>query len=774
MDRGLKLRILALYALVLALGAGFTWRIYQDSRALYIATVPLVEEGLPVLGSLSALRASVVAQEPILYEYYATADSARFRLRWQANRQAIVDHGLKVRRDFPRHPRLAAIDTHDVRIGLLASELDHTLKTKPVDWDQARALLEEISRHALEINIHLDNLAEDVHARVERRADMARESVNAINRSALFYGIGVFLLALTAGYFLSRHLSGARERQRLAMFPERNTHPVFELGLKGEILYANPGARATLATLDGDAGPAALLPDNIHARLTELLSQGAETSHWAYGALGREFEAGVHYLPDFGRFHVYLTDVTAREEARRHLDWLAHHDPLTDLPNRRRFLEDIATAVAEGGTGAVALLSIDRLRRIVDGVGHRVADQLLIAVSRRLMQTLEETAPLCPHASLYRFEGAVFGLLLPCLETDEAPGTIAHKIASAFEAPVHVNGQAFHLGVSIGASLFPADDGDAVNLISHADRALQQARAHTGYQAYDRALSIQASERLELENYLRHALERNELFLEYQPQVEMASGRIVGAEALLRWRHPLRGLIPPASFIPLAEETGLIVPIGAWVLKSACAQARSWLDAGLESLTVAVNLSARQFESAHLAAEIAAILESTGLPPQALELEITESMAMEDVEQSIRTLRGLKDLGTRISVDDFGTGYSSLAYLRRLPIDKLKVDQSFVRTLEDDTASAMLVRAIVDLGHSLDLAVIAEGVESQGQLAFLQEIGCEEAQGYWFSRPVEGNDFPQRQFRVNGNAATRHDRADALAALGGSPAQAAS
>ncbi|MCP5278425.1 MAG: bifunctional diguanylate cyclase/phosphodiesterase [Thiobacillus sp.] len=751
MERGLKWRILALYALVLALGAGFTWRIYQDSRDLYSATVPLVEEGLPVLGSLSALRASVVAQEPILYEYYATADSARFRLRWQANRQAIADHGAKVRRDFPQHPRLASIDAHDARIGQLASELDITLGTKPVDWDQARALLEEISRHALEINIHLDNLAEDVHTRVEHRAATARVSVAAINRSALFYGIGVFLLALTAGYFLNRHLAGTRERQRLAMFPERNTHPVFELGLQGEILYANPGARATLATLDSDAGPAALLPANIHSRLTELLDLGAETGHWAYGALGREFEAGVHYLTDFSRFHVYLTDVTAREEAKRHLAWLAHHDPLTNLPNRRRFLEDITTAVAEGGTGAVALLSIDRLRRIVDGVGHRVADQLLIAVSRRMTQSLEDTALLCPQACLYRFEGAVFGLLLPCLKTDEAPGNIALKIASAFEAPVHVNGQSFHLGVSIGASLFPADDGDAVNLISHADRALQQARGHGGYRAYDRELSIQARDRLELENHLRHALSRQEWFLVYQPQVEVASGRIIGAEALLRWRHPTRGLISPASFIPLAEETGLIVPIGAWVLQTACAQARRWIDDGFPPLTMAVNLSARQFESEQLAEEIAATLNATGLPPQTLELEVTESLAMEDVERSIRTLRALKALGIRISVDDFGTGYSSLAYLRRLPIDKLKVDQSFVRALENDPASAMLVRAIVELGHSLDLAIIAEGVENQAQLAFLKEIGCEEAQGYWFSRPLESTDFLKRLLPVNGS-----------------------
>jgi len=744
MDKGFRFRILAVYGLLLALSAGFSMKIYHDSRALYDETVALIEQGLPVLNSLSSLRANVVAQEPILYEYYATTDSARFRMRWQSNRQRIDKLGAKVRQDFLGHPRLAEVDDHNQHIDALSSDLDLTLSKAPVDWDQARALLEEISRHAVEINTNLDALAEDVHGRVDRKAGAARMRVDSINWTALFYSGAMFLLALAAGYFINIYLAGARERKRLAMFAERNPNPVLNLNPAGEVLYANPAANSTLTALGCASKPVAtLLPADASARLASMLETGQATTQWTYAALGREYETTLHYLNDFGYFNAYLVDVSARKEAERRMEFLAEHDPLTDLPNRRRFIEDIRREVASGKTGAVALLSIDRLRGIVDGVGHAVADRLLQAIAQRLLRDLSDCADLCPNTHLYRFEGAVFGLLLPCLDSEQAPEQIARKIARSFASPIHADNQAFFLGVSIGASPFPTDDGDAVNLISHADRALQQVKQRGGgsYRAYDRELSIQASERLELESDLRQALERNELFIQYQPQVDLASLRIVGAEALLRWQHPTRGLISPAQFIPLAEETGIIVPIGAWVLETACAQAQAWHMAGLPRITMAINLSARQFTTENLAQDIAQVLAKTGLPPQALELEVTESMAMDDVDRSIRILREIKALGACISIDDFGTGYSSLAYLRRLPIDKLKVDQSFVRNLEHDPGDASLVRSVMQLGHSLNLSVIAEGVETLGQMEFLRETGCEEMQGYYFSRPINGSDF---------------------------------
>ncbi len=740
MPRRNRYYILGVYALLLALSAGFSIKIYHDSRALYGETVALIEQDLPILGSLSNLRANVVAQEPILYEYYATTDRARFRQRWQGNRQLVAELGTKIRRDFPGHPRLLVVDDLNREVDALSLELDRLLGAKPVDWDEARALLEEISLHAVEINANLDRLAEDVHGRVDSKASAAQMRVDTINWTALFYSGAMFLLAIAAGYLINSYLAGARERRRLAMFAERNPNPVMNLDAAGGVLYANPAAHSTLATLGYNAGPLTLLlPSDMPARLESMLTEGLATRQWNYTALGREYETTLQYLQDFEYFNAYLVDVSGRKEAERRMEYLAEHDPLTDLPNRRRFIEDIRREIANGRLGAVVLLSIDRLRAIVDGVGHGVADQLLQAVAQRLLRSLADCTDQCSNAHLYRFEGAVFGLLLPCLETEQTPEQITRKIARDFESPIHADNQAFFLGVSIGASLFPTDDGDAVNLISHADRALQQVkqRGGGGYRAYDRDLSIQAAERLALEGDLRHALERKELFIQYQPQVEVASMRIVGVEALLRWRHPTRGLISPAQFIPLAEASGLIVPIGAWVLETACAQAQAWHTTGLPRITMAINLSARQFATEDLARDIAQVLSQTGLPPQFLELEVTESMAMDDVERSIRILRAMKDLGACISIDDFGTGYSSLAYLRRLPIDKLKVDQSFVRNLENDPGDAALVLSVVQLGHSLNLSVIAEGVETLGQLEFLRGTGCEEIQGYYFSRPLD-------------------------------------
>lgn len=538
----------------------------------------------------------------------------------------------------------------------------------------------------------------------------------------------------------------AARSDRLDSFVEKNPAPVLRLTPDGRVSYANPGARATLESL-GAPGDAfhLLLPDDVSTRLAQQVEGGTELVYWQYPALGREYETAVFHLSDAEIFHAYVRDVTAHREAERRLLYLARHDPLSGLPNRRYFTEEIDASIARGQSGVVALLGINRLRHIVAGVGHGMADHLLQAVARRLEDGLAACADICPDTRLYRFEGAVYGLLLPCPGEADLPRRLAAKLIRTFEVPVAVDNQSFFLGVSMGVSQFPADGGDAITLISHADSALQRAKESGGehYRAYDRALSDEARERLALENDLHDALARGELSLSYQPQWEISSGRIVGAEVLLRWQHPVFGQIPPSRFIPVAEESGLIVPIGEWVLRAACAQTRVWHDTGLPPLTIAVNLSARQFMIPDLCTRIADILTASGLPASALELEITESLAMEDVAHSVRTMSELKALGVRISMDDFGTGYSSLASLRRLPIDKLKVDQSFVRKLEHDAGDATLVRAIVELGHNLGMRVIAEGVETIGQAAFLRGLGCEEAQGFFVSPPLDGVAFAE-------------------------------
>jgi EAL domain-containing protein (putative c-di-GMP-specific phosphodiesterase class I) len=320
---------------------------------------------------------------------------------------------------------------------------------------------------------------------------------------------------------------------------------------------------------------------------------------------------------------------------------------------------------------------------------------------------------------------------------------VAQRILDAVARPFVIEAREFHLGASIGISTFPEDGNDLLNLLKNADAAMYRAKEQgkNNYQYYSAQMNIHTLERVEMESDLRRALERNEFVLHYQPKVNIVSGCIAGMEALVRWQHPTRGLIPPMQFIPLAEETGLIVPIGVWVLKTACAQNKSWQAQGLPPLRIAVNLSARQFTHENLLQDVAKALDETGLGPAMLEFEITESMVMKDPVHAVKLLTGFKAMGIHLSIDDFGTGYSSLSYLKRFPIDSVKIDRSFIRDLPEDVDDAAITEAILAMAHSLKLNVVAEGVETAEQLRFLRDHGCNEMQGSYFSMPVPEHEF---------------------------------
>lgn len=573
---------------------------------------------------------------------------------------------------------------------------------------------------------------------------LSADKIN-INELVVFFFITVFLAVSLAVYFLNLRLTGIQVRHRLALFVERNPNPVLRLTRSGEVDYVNPGALSTLVALGSPSrAPFELLPIDYRMRLASLTEQGTDWALWQYAALERDYEAMVYYLKDIEAFHVYLRDVTEHMTAERRLVHMAFHDHLTGLPNRRRFGADIEAAVAGGEDGVVLLVSIERMQGVVDSVGHDVADQLMQELAKRLQQVVLECSAYCHEAGVYRYEGEVFGILLPRVESPGMTTRLAMKLIARFNEPLTVGYCELFLGISVGSCRYPADAQDVISIVSQADQALQKAKKiGNGYHAYEAELSIAAKERLTLENHLRHALERDELELVYQPQVALSSGRIVSAEVLLRWKHSSFGFIPPERFIPIAEESGLILPIGEWMLRTACTQVQVWRTAGMPPVRIAINISVKQFISKDLISILTDVLNQTGLPPQDLELEITETVAMDDVPYSVEMLRSLKVLGVQIALDDFGTGYSSLAYLRQLPLDKLKIDRSFVSNIENDLGDATLVRSIVDLGHSLNLKVIAEGVESQWQLEFLKKIGCEEAQGYFYSRPVGADVFEQ-------------------------------
>ncbi|EGV18466.1 putative bifunctional diguanylate cyclase/phosphodiesterase [Thiocapsa marina] len=429
-------------------------------------------------------------------------------------------------------------------------------------------------------------------------------------------------------------------------------------------------------------------------------------------------------------------DVTERRCAEQKVDFLTHRDPLTGLPNRSLFHELLTRAIAHaersGTELALLFLDLDNFKTVNESLGHSRGDQLLIAVSQRLRDALPD------GNALARVGGDEFNLILEHSARPPGIDLLAQDLIDALDAPFLIDGHPVYIGVTIGIALYPADGAAIETLQSSADAALNRAKQDGRgiLRFFSPELTARAKARLALEVELRHAIEGDELLLYYQPQTDLASGETVGLEALVRWRHPARGMIQPGDFIPLAEESGLVVPLGDWVLLTACRQIKAWLDAGLAPCRTAVNVSTVQLSRDHLIESVQHALRETGIPPERLELEITESFLMADREHAFRALAELRALGVRLSIDDFGTGYSSLAYLQRIEIHELKIDISFVRDVTTNLSNASIVKAIIALGHSLGSQIVAEGVETQAQADYLRALHCDMIQGYLVSRPL--------------------------------------
>lgn len=424
------------------------------------------------------------------------------------------------------------------------------------------------------------------------------------------------------------------------------------------------------------------------------------------------------------------------EKARQLERYLAYHDGLTHLPNRQLFYDRLEQAAVHAKRSdtlvGVLFLDLDDFKRMNETHGHSTGDALLQAVAERLKSGLRESD------TIARIGGDEFTVLLSNITKVEDAVKVAQKLIEEFTEPFRIGDKKFFVTVSVGISFYPFDGTETETLIKMADIAMYRVKGQgkNNYQLYDLSMDAKAFEHIALENSLRRAIERDELVIYYQPQASLSNGEITGLEALIRWEHPEFGLVLPSKFIPIAEDSGLIVPLGEWVIREACRQNKAWQDAGLQPVPVAVNLSARQFFEKRLPETISEALSETGLSAKYLTLEITESSTMHDVDYTTATLNRLKEMGIKIAMDDFGTGYSSLSYLKRFPLDMLKIDRTFVKGIPNDREDAVIISAIVALAHNLELMVIAEGVETEDQLMFLRSLKCDEMQGFYLGRPV--------------------------------------
>ena len=531
---------------------------------------------------------------------------------------------------------------------------------------------------------------------------------------------------------------------------------IFITDTNGNILAANASAsRITGYSNDKLLGqnPRILKSDHHDEQFYQALWQSVHKNNQWQGEIWNKRKNGQVYPEwlsispiknDLGEVENYIgifIDISKQKEAEKRLIHQVNHDNLTGLPNRVLFLDRLNMAVLQAKRNdrmiAVLFIDLDHFKYINDTFGHTQGDQILQKVASRLKTGLRE------NDTLARMGGDEFTIILQDFDSRHDVEFIANRINSSLDKPIFLGQQEVYISSSIGISILPEDGLNADVLMKRADTAMYSAKRNGRKQLhfFQSEMEGYSCQRLETERHLRRALEQNEFLLHYQPQFDLVSGRIIGAEALLRWQRPDTGLVPPDQFIPLAEENGMILPIGEWVLKEACKQACSWQRAGWHSFRIAVNLSARQFSQVGLSSIISNILTDSGLAPNHLELELTETAAMQHVESTLQTLMTLKQTGVSLSIDDFGTGYSSLSYLKQFPIDRLKIDRSFIADIANDPNDAAIVVATISLANCMGLKVVAEGVETEEQLSFLKMHGCHEAQGFLLGRPVPADQF---------------------------------
>ncbi|OPY57860.1 MAG: Cyclic di-GMP phosphodiesterase Gmr [Pelotomaculum sp. PtaU1.Bin035] len=543
--------------------------------------------------------------------------------------------------------------------------------------------------------------------------------------------------------------------ERYRALTENTYDLISEISNDGRFLYTSPNYKDVLGYEPGELINRSVV-DFVHQEDYPALRASFRRvfEHYALGQVIYRFmhkngellwfeSTGKNYrtATDESRVVFVSRDITERQRYAETIRHQAFHDAVTGLPNRMLFKDRLTLAMAHAKRNkqmlGVLFLDLDRFKIVNDTLGHDVGDQLLKSVARRLTNYVRE------DDTIARFGGDEFTVLLPEITQAESVAKIAQKILEAIREPFNIDDHELYIATSIGIALYPNDGEDAETLLKNADTAMYRAKekGKNNYQLYTPAMNARAFERLAMENGLRRALERGEFLVYYQPKVNINTGKIVGMEALVRWQTPDRGLIPPGEFIPLAEDTGLIVPIGEWVLRTACTQNKAWQDAGFTPMRVAVNLSARQFQLQDLVGVVSRVLKDTGLDPQWLELEITESVAMQNAEYAVKMLHELKEMGIQLAIDDFGTGYSSLSYLKRFPINKLKIDKSFVNEIGTALDNSAIASTVIVLGQSLKLGVVAEGVETEEQFDFLRLHQCDEMQGYLFGKPVPPEKF---------------------------------
>jgi EAL domain-containing protein (putative c-di-GMP-specific phosphodiesterase class I)/GGDEF domain-containing protein len=696
-----------------------------------------VEDRIPILTSINQLIADLSEQERAVYEYYRSQDSAQFEQDFTHNKAMFVLHRKALDNyQYFSHER-EIIVTQQMKIESLLELFHFAMQAEEENWDDLRGLLSNISQIRRDLLPTLLMVEKKTQDAVTHSHKVTLSKMALTHNTVIFYGFTIVFIALIFAWYIKQYILTNAKNTRLALFPHLNPNPIISVNNIGEVIFSNPASQKLLNKMGREKDSIhSLIPDNFQALRQQVHACNNYSLVLEQMLDENVLQVSINWLQEIDAYDIHIMDITERKLAEQQVNHLAFYDQATNLPNQYKLNEQLEHVLKSKQAFTFSIFEITNFTRIVTACGTDGALELTKAFVVTIVGELPE------QWQLYQINEHQFALLYPNKMEEPLLHRVAQELTALVEEPIITSFGEFFVDLNFGFSQSPLH-GEELNVIyknTHLALSISVSDEHNNASLFKPEFSECLEKQATMRENLRNAVVLNELFLVFQPQLDLKTQKITGFETLVRWRHH-GNIISPVEFIPLAEESGLIVPIGHWILTQACYFAKKLVDEGYEDIVVAVNVSPRQFSHPLFVESVINILMETSLSTKNLELEITEGIIMHNEAETLAVLHELKSLGLQLSIDDFGTGYSSLSYLKRFPVDKLKIDQSFIMDCHNNDEDKVLVKTIVALGKSLGLSLIAEGVEEQAHVDFLTDIDCDEIQGYWYSRPLEADKF---------------------------------
>ena len=747
-----------IYGVIITLGVLLSSFVYLSTQKAEKNTLSLVEQEIPIFEQLQRLDTLFIEEELYLNEYYANQNRDVY-LEDFKQASILTKHALdELHAQNVKPEQIQKLKAIQKNILDMAVEFDQNMEFGDRDttemWDLARQHLESFAMYRQEVKPIVEEIIAETNQRVEDSYLQTRSSLTQTSQIVLAYSVMILIFAIIIGRYVKSYIFVSVRNKRLALFPQRNPNPILSLDSDNHVAFANPATHKLLRSLNLSMDEfCQTMLNHVEQHQVQIREKELTSNKFEFALSGKILDCELHWLQDLETWDLHLVDVTKRKEAEAQIAYQAFHRVDTGLLNRNKFVQSLEQLTQSSEHVAIGSMEIRHYSQMVSRLGfesaNNVVNELADLLARLFKDALSEQ-----DYEFFQTSDKQFSLIINTDFCVDAIDKLVKTVESAVESKTFCNGM--HTELDFGFCCYPEHANSATDLIRCVNIALDHAIAieHSSLVMYDKELGDAISKEIELAEQLRIAIEKQHLTLHFQPQLDIRSDKIVGVETLIRWPHE-GGFIPPVDFIPLAEKTGLIIPLGQWIVTQACIKAKSLIVEGYTDFIVAINISPQQFQHPSFFDMIVKTLEETKVPPENIELEITEGVIMYNEAETILLLHKLKELGLKLSIDDFGTGYSSLSYLKQFPIDKLKIDQSFIKNIDSNNADKAIVNTVVDLANNLELTLIAEGVEESSHLSILKQMGCQEIQGYFFSKPLPEealSDFLQ-QYVTNRNSA---------------------